>query len=114
MKVTTIARNPKNSPNMTANDAAILKCISDELAAMGVEVTRIEECEEVDDDTDIVCHMTRTASTLEMLKSSKGATSSALASAQFIVLSSESRCAITSMISATTALAVGSLPAPGP
>lgn len=68
MKVTTIARNPKNSPNMTANDAAILKCISDELAAMGVEVTSIEECEEVDDDTDVVCHMTRTAGTLEMLK----------------------------------------------
>lgn len=68
MKVTTIARNPKNSPNMTANDAAILECISNELAAMDVEVIRIEENEEVGDDTDAVCHMTRTASTLEMLK----------------------------------------------
>lgn len=68
MKVITIARNPKNSPNMTANDAAILECVTKELAAMGAEVIAIGEKDEIPEDADIVCHMSRTAEVLKKLK----------------------------------------------
>lgn len=68
MKIITIARNPKNSPNMTANDAAILECVSRELTAMGAEVVAISETDDIPEDADIVCHMSRTAEVLQRLK----------------------------------------------
>lgn len=67
-KIATIARNPINSPNMTVNDAAILQCITDELVNRGAEVVSIGEDEEIPADTQIVCTMSRTASTIERLK----------------------------------------------
>lgn len=68
MKVTTIARNRRHSPNMTGNDTAILERVKSELVSMGAEVTAIEENEEIESDTDVVCHMTRTTATLGMLQ----------------------------------------------
>lgn len=68
MKIVTIARNPENSPNMVANDAAILECVTRELIAMGAEVVSIDETAEIPDDTDIVCHMSRTPMVLQRLK----------------------------------------------
>ena len=41
MKIATIARNATDSPNMTANDAAILECIATELTRRGAEVVSI-------------------------------------------------------------------------
>ena len=43
MKIATIARNPQNSPNMAANDAAILSSVAKELTLMGAEVVAIDE-----------------------------------------------------------------------
>ena len=40
-KIAAIARNAKDSPNMTSNDAAILQSITAELAAHGAEVVLI-------------------------------------------------------------------------
>lgn len=67
MKIATIARNPKNSPNMVANDAAILECVTKELTAMGAEVVAIDENGNIPDGTDIVCHMSRTPEVLHKL-----------------------------------------------
>lgn len=67
MKIATIARNPENSPNMVENDAAILGCVEQELAAMGHTVTRLDEKEDFCG-YDAICHMTRTAATLQKLK----------------------------------------------
>ena len=67
-KIAFIARNPINSPNMTANDAAIIESIMAELAGHGVKAILIGEEEEIPDDTQIVCTMSRTASTIERLK----------------------------------------------
>ena len=55
-KIATIARSPMDSPNMTANDAAILESITAELAERGVEVVLIGENEEIPHDTKAVCH----------------------------------------------------------
>ena len=68
MKVVTIARNPKNSPNMTANDAAILSSVTEELAIMGAEVVAIDENGDIPEDADAVCHMSRTPKVLDKLK----------------------------------------------
>lgn len=67
-KIAFISRNPINSPNMTANDAAIIESIMAELAGHGVKAILIGEEEEIPDDTQIVCTMSRTASTIERLK----------------------------------------------
>ena len=67
-KIATIARNPVNSPNMTANDAAILQCITAELTAMGAEVVSISEDEEIPAGIQAICTMSRTAGTIERLK----------------------------------------------
>ena len=67
-KIATIARSPMDSPNMTANDAAILESITAELAERGVEVVLIGENEEIPHDTKAVCTMSRTASIIEKLK----------------------------------------------
>ena len=68
MKITTIARNPGNSPNMVANDAAILERITTLLAEQGAEVIAVNEDEEIPRDTQVVCTMSRTAATIERLK----------------------------------------------
>ena len=67
MKIVTIARNPDNSPNMVANDAAILNCVAKELTSMGAEVVAIDENEEIPEDTDTVCHMSRSPKVLHKL-----------------------------------------------
>lgn len=71
MKIVTIARNPDNSPNMVANDAAILECVTKELVTMGAEVIAIGEEEEIPDDTDIVCHMSRSHKVISRLNAAE-------------------------------------------
>ena len=71
MKIVTIARNPNNSPNMVANDAAILECVTKELVAMREEVVAIGEEEEIPDDTDIVCHMSRSPKVISKLNAAE-------------------------------------------
>ena len=68
MKIVTIARNPKNSPNMVTNDAAILESISKELTVLGANVVALDEGADIPDDTHLVCHMSRTPEVLEKLK----------------------------------------------
>ena len=68
MKIATIARNPENSPNMVANDAAILERIAALLTKQGAEVVAVNENEEIPSDTLAVCTMSRTAATIERLK----------------------------------------------
>lgn len=68
MKVTTIARNPANSPGMTNSDEAILALVEKELASMGHTVERIGEEQIPSEDTTIVCHMSRNRATLKTLK----------------------------------------------
>lgn len=65
-KIVTIARDTADSPNMVANDAAILECITQELQALGAEVTH-PETELLPADTDIICHMSRTPGILQRL-----------------------------------------------
>ena len=67
MKIVTIARNPDNSPNMVANDAAILDCVAKELTSMGAEVVAIDENAEIPKDTDMICHMSRSPKVLQKL-----------------------------------------------
>lgn len=67
-KIATIARNPIDSPNMTANDAAILQRITAELKARGAEVVQVAEGKELPRDIQAVCSMSRTKEVLEMLK----------------------------------------------
>ena len=71
MKIVTIARNPENSPNMVANDAAIMEYVTRELVTMGAEVVSIDEIEDIPDDTDIVCHMSRSHKVLQKLKNAE-------------------------------------------
>lgn len=70
-KIAIIARNPVNSPNMTANDAAILERISAELIRRGAEVLPIGEDDEIPCGTQVVCTMSRSASTIKSLKASE-------------------------------------------
>ena len=67
-KIATIARSTADSPNMTANDAAILECITAELQQRGAKVTCIGEDEEIPNDTHVVCTMSRTAGIIERLR----------------------------------------------
>lgn len=71
MKIVTIARNPENSPNMTANDAAILECVTKELTAMGATVFAIDENSEIPQDIDAICHMSRSTVVLKKLKAAQ-------------------------------------------
>ena len=73
MKIVTIARNPENSPNMTTNDAAILERITEELRRMGAVVSAIDATEDIPEDADIVCHMSRTPEVLKKLKEAERA-----------------------------------------
>ena len=68
MKIVTIARNPVNSPQMVANDAAILERVTSLFTGSGAEVISIGEEEEIPRDTQVVCSMSRTAATIERLK----------------------------------------------
>lgn len=68
IKVATIARNPLDSPNMTANDAAILGQIGVLLKKRGAEVVQIKENEDIPQGIGVVCTMSRTASMLQRLK----------------------------------------------
>ena len=67
-KIATIARNPINSPNMTANDAAIIESIAKELVACEAEVLPMGENNDIPDGTQVICSMSRTAGTIERLK----------------------------------------------
>ena len=67
MKIATIARDVSHSPNMAANDAAILGCVADELRAKGLQVIEATEAE-LPDGCVAVCHMSRTPGLLERLK----------------------------------------------
>lgn len=66
MKIATIARDSAHSPNMAANDAAILECVSHELRALGAETFASEG--DIPDGTDAVCHMSRTRAVLQELE----------------------------------------------
>lgn len=68
IRVATIARNPLDSPNMTANDAAILGQIGVLLKKRGAEVVQIKENEDIPQRIGVVCTMSRTASMLQRLK----------------------------------------------
>lgn len=68
IRVATIARNPIDSPNMTANDAAILGQIGVLLKKRGAEVVQIKENEDIPQGIGVVCTMSRTASMLQRLK----------------------------------------------
>ena len=70
-RIATIARNPIDSPNMTANDAAILQCVTAALAQRGAEVISIGDDEEIPAGTQVVCTMSRTAATLERLRQAR-------------------------------------------
>lgn len=68
IKVATIARNTADSPNMAANDAAILERVTALLRECGANVAAIGEEEEIPRGTQVVCSMSRTAATIERLK----------------------------------------------
>lgn len=67
MKIATIARDTAHSPQMVEQDAAILRCIEQELSAMGHSVTCLNEKEDFGG-YDAICHMTRNHTTLQRLK----------------------------------------------
>ena len=67
-RIATIARNPADSPNMTANDAAILESVAVELKACGAEVVSINEDEDIPFDIQAVCTMSRTESIIARLR----------------------------------------------
>ena len=68
IRVATIARNTADSPNMALNDAAILERIVSILAERGVETVQIDGNTEIPQGIDTICSMSRTASTLQLLK----------------------------------------------
>lgn len=67
MIVATIARDTADSPNMQANDAAILEQIAVELRATGAEAIAMGSYVQ-QRDVDIICHMSRNQKTLEFLQ----------------------------------------------
>lgn len=69
MNIATIARNPLNSPQMEGNDAAILAAIEKELSAMGANVKKFDEKDEIDGQYCAILQMSRTAATLKRLRS---------------------------------------------
>lgn len=66
MIVATIARDTADSPNMQANDAAILEQIAVELRTAGAEAISMGSTVQ-QRDVDIICHMSRYKETLEFL-----------------------------------------------
>ena len=67
MNIATIDRNPLNSPQMQGNDAAIMRSVERELAAMGANVKNFDEKEDIGGVYDVVLHMSRTPETLRRL-----------------------------------------------
>ena len=67
MIVATIARDTADSPNMQANDAAILEQIAVELRAAGAEAIATEGTVQ-HQEVDIICHMSRSKNTLGILQ----------------------------------------------
>ena len=67
MTVATIARDTADSPNMQANDAAILGQIAVELRAKGAEAIAMGSSVQ-QQEVDIICHMSRNKKTLEFLQ----------------------------------------------
>lgn len=65
MKIATIARDKAHSPNMAANDTAILEAVSEELRNRGAEVFAAEG--DSFEGFDAVCHMSRTHTVLNKL-----------------------------------------------
>lgn len=64
--IATIVRSAADSPNMEANDAAILECIASELRALGATVISHRQ-NQLPPGTNVVCHMSRTPATLQIL-----------------------------------------------
>lgn len=71
IRVATIARDSADSPNMASNDAAILERIGSMLTERGAVVTQIDGNTEIPQESDIICSMSRTASTLHWLKAAE-------------------------------------------
>lgn len=71
MKTATIARDPGHSPNMQTSDEAILTAIENALVVMGHNVERIGEQEIDATRYDAICHMSRTQTVLEKLKTAE-------------------------------------------
>lgn len=70
MKIATIARDISHSPNMAANDAAILECVAHELCTREFEVIEANDIKQTDGCM-AVCHMSRSREILQGLKSSE-------------------------------------------
>ena len=70
MRIATIRRDVADSPNMVANDAAILELVADELRAAGAEVI-VTEDGALPTGVDIILHMSRNAEVLERLRNAE-------------------------------------------
>ena len=70
MKIATIARDAAHSPQMVEQDTAILKCIEQELKAIGHSTARLDKKEDFSG-YDAICHMTRNHNTLQRLKTAE-------------------------------------------
>lgn len=70
MRIATIRRDVADSPNMVANDAAILELVADELRATGAEVIATEDGA-LPTGVDIILHMSRNAEVLERLRNAE-------------------------------------------
>ncbi len=68
MNIATIDRNPRHSPQMQENDAAIMRCIEKELASMGVKSKKFGENEDIPPQYTVILHMSRTQHTLARLE----------------------------------------------
>lgn len=68
MNIATIRRDPAHSPNMTDNDAAILRRVEEILAAMGHSVQQVSDDACIEEGIEAVCHMSRDSATLQMLQ----------------------------------------------
>ena len=70
MRIATIRRDVADSPNMVANDAAILELVADELRAAGAEIIATEDGA-LPTGVDIILHMSRNAEVLERLRNAE-------------------------------------------
>ena len=70
MRIATIRRDVADSPNMVANDAAILELVADELHAAGAEVI-VTKDGALPTGVDIILHMSRNAEVLERLRNAE-------------------------------------------
>lgn len=70
MRIATIRRDVADSPNMVANDAAILEMVADELRVAGAEIIATEDGA-LPTGVDIILHMSRNAEVLERLRNAE-------------------------------------------